>query len=194
MSDSHNPMGCSPLGSSVLGISQARILEWVAISFSRESSQPKDRTSSSCTSGGFFTTEPPKKRIHGWARWNLTILQRLCVCTQLLSRVQLCSPAKFLHGILQARTWQWVSMSSSPGYFPDPRTEPASPESAGRFFITEPPGKPTTVGTDNIQETPRLESWSWAPRGSPTNSEGRLFNRQLDSSTYTVCQKARLHL
>ena len=33
-----NPMGCSPPGSSVHGISQARILEWVAISFSRESS------------------------------------------------------------------------------------------------------------------------------------------------------------
>ena len=44
------------------------------------------------------------------------------------------------------------------GYFPDPRTEPASPELAGRFFITEPPGKPTTVGTDNIQETPEMES------------------------------------
>ena len=35
---------CSPPGSSVLGISQARILEWVAVSFSRGSSQPGDRT------------------------------------------------------------------------------------------------------------------------------------------------------
>ena len=34
MSDSCEPVDCSPLGSSVLGISQARILEWVAISFS----------------------------------------------------------------------------------------------------------------------------------------------------------------
>ena len=39
-----NPTDCSPPGSSVHGILQARILEWVAISFSRESSQPKDRT------------------------------------------------------------------------------------------------------------------------------------------------------
>ena len=37
-------MDCSPLGSSVHGISQARILEWVAISFSRASSQPRDQT------------------------------------------------------------------------------------------------------------------------------------------------------
>ena len=38
------PMDCSPLGSSVHGVLQARILEWVAISFSRGSSQPRDRT------------------------------------------------------------------------------------------------------------------------------------------------------
>ena len=34
----HDPMDCSPPGSSVHGILQARILEWVAISFSRRSS------------------------------------------------------------------------------------------------------------------------------------------------------------
>ena len=38
-SDSCDPVDCSPPGSSVLGISQARILGWVAISFSRGSSQ-----------------------------------------------------------------------------------------------------------------------------------------------------------
>ena len=41
-------IGCSPPGSSVHGISQARILEWVAISSSRESFQLRDRTSVSC--------------------------------------------------------------------------------------------------------------------------------------------------
>ena len=46
---------CSPLGSSVHGISQGRIPEWVAISFSRESSQSRDRTQVSCISGRFFT-------------------------------------------------------------------------------------------------------------------------------------------
>ena len=39
-----NPMDYSPPGSSVHGIFQARILEWVAISFSRASSRPRDRT------------------------------------------------------------------------------------------------------------------------------------------------------
>ena len=43
-----DPMDCSQLGSSVHGILQARILEWVAISFSRGSSWPWDRTWVSC--------------------------------------------------------------------------------------------------------------------------------------------------
>ena len=41
--------------SSVYGILQARILEWVAIPFSRGSSQPRDRTQISCIAGRFFT-------------------------------------------------------------------------------------------------------------------------------------------
>ena len=43
-----DPMGCSLPGSSVHGISQARILEWVAISFSKGSSWPRDQTLISC--------------------------------------------------------------------------------------------------------------------------------------------------
>ena len=50
-----DPMDCNPPGSSVHEIFQARVLEWVAISFSRGSSQPRDRTRVSCTAGKFFT-------------------------------------------------------------------------------------------------------------------------------------------
>ena len=53
-----NPMDCSLPGSSVHGISQARILEWVAISSSRGSSWPRDRAHvpyASCLASGFFT-------------------------------------------------------------------------------------------------------------------------------------------
>ena len=57
-----DPMDCSPLNSSVHGIFQARILEWVGISSSRGSSWPRDRTLISCKSPTlacrFFTTEP----------------------------------------------------------------------------------------------------------------------------------------
>jgi len=51
-----DPMDCSPPGSSIHGILQARILEWVAIPFSRGSSQPRNQTWVSCIAGRFFTS------------------------------------------------------------------------------------------------------------------------------------------
>ena len=54
MSGSLQPVDCSPPGSSVHGILQARILEWVAISFSRGSSRPRDRTCVSYIAGGLL--------------------------------------------------------------------------------------------------------------------------------------------
>ena len=56
-----DPMDCSLPGSSVRGILQARILEWVAISFSRRSSQPKDRTRVSPLQADTLPSEPPGK-------------------------------------------------------------------------------------------------------------------------------------
>ena len=50
-----NPMDCSQPASSVHEILQARILKWVAIPFSRGSSQPKDPAWVSCIVGRFFT-------------------------------------------------------------------------------------------------------------------------------------------
>ena len=50
-----DPMDCSPPGSSVHGIFQAWILEWVAVSFSRGSSWPRDRTWVFCIVGRCFT-------------------------------------------------------------------------------------------------------------------------------------------
>ena len=65
MSDSLQPIDCNPPGYSVHGILQARILEWVAIPFSKGSSQPRDRTWVSHIAGRFFTIwdtrEDPKK-------------------------------------------------------------------------------------------------------------------------------------
>ena len=50
-----DPVDCSPPGSSVHGTLQARILEWIAIPFSRGSSWPRDQTWVSCIADGFFT-------------------------------------------------------------------------------------------------------------------------------------------
>ena len=54
-----DPMNYSPPGSSVHGILQARILEWVAFPFSRRSSQPRDWTQVTCIAGRLFTVWAP---------------------------------------------------------------------------------------------------------------------------------------
>ena len=69
-----DPVDCSPPGSPVHGTSQARLLEWVVISFSR------DRTRVSCLAGRFFTTEPTnytssqKKKCRIRWHWNCWFL------------------------------------------------------------------------------------------------------------------------
>ena len=60
VSDTCDPMYCRLPNSSVYGILQASILEWVAISFSRQSSLPRDWTLVSWIAGRFFTH---------WATW-----------------------------------------------------------------------------------------------------------------------------
>ena len=49
------PILCDPMGYTVHGILQARILKWVYVPFSRGSSQPRDRIQVSHIAGGFFT-------------------------------------------------------------------------------------------------------------------------------------------
>ena len=65
-----------------------------------------------------------------------------------------CSPlgsSYFLvHGILQAGILEWVTISSS-GHLPDRGMEPASSALEGRFFTTEPPGKPLSVQWSQIK-------------------------------------------
>ena len=68
-------MDCSPPGSSFHGISQARILEWVAISSSRGSSRPRDQTWVSCDSRN------SRRILYHWATWEATdLLQRPKSC------------------------------------------------------------------------------------------------------------------
>ena len=84
----------SPPGSSVHGLLQARILEWVAISSFRGSSQV------SCIS---------------------------CIGRQIL---------------YYGATWEALAACCTPGGLSDPGIKPTTPALAGRFFPTEPPGKP----------------------------------------------------
>ena len=69
MSDSLQPLDCSSPGSSVHGIVQARILEWVAVFFSRGSSRPRGQTCVSC---------PGRRVLYHWAtkedpQWLITV-------------------------------------------------------------------------------------------------------------------------
>ena len=56
-----DPKDCSPPGSSVYGILQTRVLEWVAMPFSRASSQCKDKPGSPALQADSSLSEPPGK-------------------------------------------------------------------------------------------------------------------------------------
>ena len=102
-----DPMDCSQSDSSVHGILQVRIMEWVVISFSRGSSQPRDQTRVSCIANRLFTAEPPKTP------------QVFAAAKLLQSHPTLCNPINSsppgspVPRILQARTPEWVAMSFS---------------------------------------------------------------------------------
>ena len=70
VSDSWDPIDCSSPGSSVHGILQARILEWVVISSSKGSSWTRDGSWVSCIAGGFWTVQATR----GSPSWDLTFL------------------------------------------------------------------------------------------------------------------------
>ena len=72
-----DPMDCGMPGSSVHGISQAKVLEWVAISFSRGSCYPGIEPwslTSSVLAGGFFITESPEK-----PQWCCVLRTKFCL-------------------------------------------------------------------------------------------------------------------
>ena len=68
-----DPMDCSLPGSSVHGILQARILEWVAIPFSRGSSQPRDPACVLFITSGFFPPTPREKALRAYRRFKWPI-------------------------------------------------------------------------------------------------------------------------
>ena len=74
-----------------------------------------------------------------------------CCCLVAKSCLTLCNPmdsslpGSSVPGISQARILEWGAIPS-PGDLPHPWIEPASPALAGRFFTTEPPGKPYRQG------------------------------------------------
>ena len=123
MSDSCDHMDCSLPGASVHGILQARILEWVAIFFSRGSSWPRDQTQVSCTTGRLFTNWATREAL----KWNL------------LSRVQL---------FVTPSTIQ--PMEFSRPEYPNPGIKPRSPALQEDSLPVEPQRRPKNTGVGSL--------------------------------------------
>ena len=122
-----NTLNCSPLGSSVHEIPQARVLEWIAMLSSRGSSQPRDLTQVSLIAGRFFT---------GWATW-----EALSILEVKWSKIHSVMSNYTVHGILQARILEWVAFPFSRGSF-QPGIQPRSPALQADSLPAEPQRKP----------------------------------------------------
>ena len=91
-----DPTDCSLLGSTVHWILQARILEWVAMSFSRGSPQPRNQTQVSCITGRFFIS------------WTMREAQYFCVLGWCKSNCSFC--------IILICLWHWIRFLNKCGY------------------------------------------------------------------------------
>ena len=143
----------------VPGILQARILEWVAIPFSRGSSQPRDQTQVSHSAGGFFIV---------WGIREALIMKAAAAAAKLLqSCPTLCNsrdgspPGSPVPGILQARTLEWVAISFSNAWKWKVKVKPLSHVQLLATSWTEAYQAPPSMGFS------RQEYWSGLPLPSP---------------------------
>ena len=129
-----NPMDCSLPGSSVHRDSPGQILKWVALPFSRGSSQTSDWTQVSHIAGG-FTIWATREATYKWSitfkNWDslycapvtYDIVHQLyfkCVCTKspqpcptLCDPIDCSLPGSSVHGILQTRILEYIAIFSS---------------------------------------------------------------------------------
>ena len=135
-----DPMDCNPPGFSVRGISQARIVQWVAISSSRGSSQPRDGNQVSCIGRQILYLLSHQKSLRGKGYMELMggidnklyskniellVLKDTLVVVVIVLDAQLCltlydpmdytPPGSSVRGILQGSILEWVAISSSRG-------------------------------------------------------------------------------
>ena len=86
----YDPTDCSLPGSSVHGILQARILQWVAMPSSRGSSQPRDWTPVSCIASEFFYQQSPQGNPERVVDWQNQFSTKLIQTSLLTPRILLC--------------------------------------------------------------------------------------------------------
>ena len=163
MSNFFNLMNCSPPGSSVYGILQARKLEWIAISFSRGSSQPRDQTWSPALQADSLACELQGKPPYNPSYLAVTIFHRIGhnlatkpppsyfnmkvkvlatqLCPALVTSWTVACQAPASMGFSRQEYWSGLPFPS-PGDLPDPEIEPEPPELQADSLACELPGKP----------------------------------------------------
>ena len=110
-----DPMNCNSPGSSIHEILQARILEWVAISFSRVSAQPRDRSHVSCIGWWIPDHWATREALQGGLLCCAVLCLAAQLCLTLCDPMDRSSPGSSVHVIFQARILEWVAMPSSRG-------------------------------------------------------------------------------
>ena len=109
MSDSCDPLDCSLPGSSVHGILQERILDWVVMPSPRGSSWPRDWTQVSCIAGSLLNNWTNREA----ASMYYAAAKSRQLCPTLCNPIDGSPPGSPVPGILQARTLEWVAISFS---------------------------------------------------------------------------------
>ena len=155
-------MNCSPPGSSVHGVLQARILEWVApVGSPRGSSQPKGAVYVSCIAGGFLTAEPLGNSFYWITVGPAAAAKSRQSCLTLCDSIDGSPPGSPVPGILRAKTLEWVAISLFNAWKWKVKVKSLS---RVRLFAT-----PWTAAYQAPQPTgfPRQEYWSGVPSPSP---------------------------
>ena len=116
-----DPMDRSPPGFSVYGISQARILEWVAIFFSRGSSQLRDRTQASCIEGRLLTIWTTREASLSAKQTKNLLQPMLTLLFPSQALVSLSKSYVFFWGLSLIQTWiNLIIWASSKFFFAQP--------------------------------------------------------------------------
>ena len=160
-------MGCCPPGSSVHGIFQTRILEWLALPYSRGSFWPKDLTLITCITGGFFTHWAIGKPIYMFVCIYVCVC--VCVCVKEKVKVKVMSDSLQPHGLYSScnsagQNTGVGSHSLLQGIFPTQGSNPGIPHCRWILYQL------------SHQRSPRILAWVPCPffRGSswPRNWTG----------------------
>ena len=176
-----DPVDCSLPGSSVRGLFQARILEWVTISFSRGSSQPRDWTPVSCVS--CFG----RCNLYHWAMWDLaTARTESSQCPPIFFSSRTCAVLKGM------AIWEW-GLSGLSGGVGANRNSPVSSRSLkGVTFLIGPLEHPRfffwwtlTQGSSHFCQLPRpRHSWPATEKSDQGKTPSFLYQKTSSAAGF----------